>query len=75
MNVGDLVKFREGVYLIPSFRGLGLGKIVGVRMLNAADTRDLLCTVKWRGHDRTCDVWDHDLEVVEKNIDNPNQTS
>ena len=73
MNVGDLVKFREGVYLIPSFRGLGLGKIVGVRMLNADDTRDLLCTVKWSDH--TDDVWDHDLEVVEKNIDNPSQTS
>ena len=73
MNVGYIVKYKDSDHLP---RGsVMVGKIIGVRMLNADDTRDLLCTVKWRGHDRTCDVWDHDLEVVEKNIDNRNQTS
>tara|TARA_R100001443_G_scaffold115874_1_gene134720 strand:- start:73 stop:294 length:222 start_codon:yes stop_codon:yes gene_type:complete len=73
MNVGDLVKYKDAVDL--PRESVMVGKIIGVRMLNADDTRDLLCTVKWRFHDRTCDVWDHDLEVVEKNIDNPDQTS
>ncbi len=73
MNVGYLVKYKDAVDL--PRESVMVGKIIGVRMLNADDTRDLLCTVKWRGHDRTCDVWDHDLEVVEKNIDNPSQTS
>ena len=71
MNVGYLVKYKGSDHLP---RGsVMVGKIIGVRMLNADDTRDLLCTVKWSDH--TDDVWDHDLEVVEKNIDNPNQTS
>ena len=70
IQVGKTVKFRGD----PN-RGVGervTGKVIGIRMLNTDDTRDLLCTVEW--YDHISDAFDWDLEVVE-NIDNPNQTS
>ena len=70
VQVGKTVKFRD------DHRSLKLsgvtGKVIGIRMLNTDDTRDLLCTVEW--YDHISDAFDWDLEVVE-NIDNPNQTS
>ena len=70
MQVGKTVKFRD------DHRSLKLsgvtGKVIGVRMLNAEDTKDLLCTVEW--HDYISDAFDFELEVVE-NIDSPDQTS
>lgn len=67
IQVGKTVKFRDDHRL-----GRVTGKVIGIRMLNTDDTRDLLCTVEWYNH--VSDVYDWDLEVVE-NIDNPNQTS
>ena len=67
IQVGNTVKFRGDHRL-----GRITGKVIGIRMLNTDDTRDLLCTVEW--YDHISDAFDWDLEVVE-NIDNPNQTS
>jgi hypothetical protein len=67
IQVGKTVKFRGDHRL-----GRITGKVIGIRMLNTDDTRDLLCTVEW--YDHISDAFDWDLEVVE-NIDNPNQTS
>ena len=67
VQVGKTVKFRGDHRL-----GRITGKVIGIRMLNTDDTRDLLCTVEW--YDHISDAFDWDLEVVE-NIDNPNQTS
>ena len=70
MNVGYIVKYKDSDHLP---RGsVMVGKIIGVRMLNADDTRDLLCTVKWRGHDRTCDVWD---QIIHSSPQVQSQTS
>ena len=67
VQVGKTVKFRGDHRL-----GRITGKVIGIRMLNTDDTRDLLCTVEW--YDHISDAFDWDLEVVE-NIDNPDQTS
>ena len=67
IQVGKTVKFRGDHRL-----GRTTGKVIGIRMLNTDDTRDLLCTVEW--YDHISDAFDWDLEVVE-NIDNPDQTS
>jgi len=70
IQVGKTVKFRDDPKYGVEERVTG--KVIGIRMLNADDTKDLLCTVEW--YDHISDAFDFDLEVIE-NIDNPNQTS
>ena len=70
IQVGKTVKYRDDPKYGVEERVTG--KVIGIRMLNTDDTRDLLCTVEWYNY--VSDVYDWDLEVVE-NIDNPNQTS
>ncbi len=67
IQVGKTVKFKGDHRL-----GRITGKVIGMRMLNAEDTKDLLCTVEW--YDHISDAFDFDLEVVE-NLDSHNQTS
>ena len=69
IQVGKTVRYFNQATL--EYEG-DFGKVIGVRMLNAEDTKDLLCTVEWP--DCVSDAFDFELEVVE-NIDNPNQTS
>jgi len=72
IQVGKTVKFRDDPKYGVDERVTG--KVIGIRMLNTDDTRDLLCTVEWyKGRD-VSDVFDWDLEIVE-NIDSPFQTS
>ena len=72
IQVGKSVRFRHLEGQPPPHRKNDVGRVIGIRMLNTDDTRDLLCTVEWCDH--ISDAFDWDLEVVE-NIDNPNQTS
>ena len=72
IQVGKSVRFRHLEGQPPPHRKNDVGRVIGIRMLNTDDTRDLLCTVEW--YDHISDAFDWDLEVVE-NIDNPNQTS
>lgn len=74
IQVGKTVRFRQAVGQPPPHRKNDVGKVIGVRMLNTDDTRDVLCTVEWNKGKDVSDVFDWDLEVVE-NIDNPNRTS
>ena len=64
MQVGNTVRYFNQATL--EYEG-DFGKVIGVRMLNAEDTKDLLCTV-------VSDAFDFELEVVE-NIDNQSTTS
>ena len=70
IQVGKTVKFK-GDHRSLKFSGV-TGKVIGIRMINAEDTKDLLCTVEWCDH--ISDAFDFDLEVVE-NLDSHNQTS
>jgi len=72
IQVGKSVRFRHLEGQPPPHRKNDVGRVIGIRMLNTDDTRDLLCTVEW--YDHISDAFDWDLEVVE-NIDNPDQTS
>tara|TARA_B100000900_G_C20524952_1_gene693787 strand:- start:333 stop:566 length:234 start_codon:yes stop_codon:yes gene_type:complete len=74
IQVGKSVRFRHLEGQPPPHRKNDVGRVIGIRMLNTDDTRDLLCTVEWyKGRD-VSDVFDWDLEIVE-NIDSPFQTS
>jgi len=68
MQVGNTVRYFN--YATLEYEGDFVGTVIGVRMLNADDTKDLLCTVEWP--DCISDAFDFELKVVEKNIDNPN---
>ena len=69
MQVGNTVRYFNQATL--EYEG-DFGKVIGVRMLNAEDTKDLLCTVEWP--DCVSDAFDFELAVVE-NIDNQSTTS
>ncbi len=55
MKVGDLVKFSGY-----TTKGVRLGVVTSMRLMNPDDTRDYLCRVS--GFDY--EIWDHELEVV-----------
>ena len=55
MKVGDLVKFSGY-----TTKGVRLGVVTSMRLMNPDDTRDYLCRVT--GFDY--EIWDHELEVM-----------
>ncbi len=55
MKVGDLVKFSGY-----TTKGVRLGVVTSMRLMNPDDTRDYLCRVS--GFDY--EIWDHELEVA-----------